>query len=80
MTLTLIRLRVIAAPDYDLPLSKQVVANMTGPVVPFAVALLREAIFGDQPCATRNHFANTIEALGRTVTANKSTPEYVSEL
>lgn len=75
VTLTLIRLRVIAAPDYDLPLSKQVVANMTGPVVAFAVSLLREAIFGDQPCATRNHFANTIEALGRTVTANKSTPE-----
>ncbi|KAG8914689.1 hypothetical protein FRC00_011472 [Tulasnella sp. 408] len=75
VTLTLIRLRVIAAPDYDMPLSKQVAANMTGPVVAFAVSLLREAIFGDQPCATRNHFANTIEALGRTVTANKSTPE-----
>ena len=60
-----------------MPLSKML-RDFGGSVMQFAVSLLHEAIFGDVPCATRNHFANTIEALSRSVAVNKATPEYVS--
>ncbi|KAG8902291.1 hypothetical protein FRB99_004653 [Tulasnella sp. 403] len=75
VTIALIRNRIITAPDYDLPLSKLVLRDFGATVVQFAVSLLREAMFGETPCATRNYFANTIEALGRAVTANRATPD-----
>ncbi|KAG8856743.1 hypothetical protein FRB96_006246 [Tulasnella sp. 330] len=75
VTMALIRSRLISPAEQDMPLAKMVSREFGQAVTHFAVTLVREAVLGEDPCATKNQFANTIEALSRAVTSNVATPE-----
>lgn len=73
--MALIRSRLISPAEQDMPLAKMVSREFGQAVTHFAVTLVREAVLSEDPCATKNQFANTIEALSRAVTSNVATPE-----
>jgi CCR4-NOT transcription complex subunit 1 len=71
----LIRAGLINVVDQDLQLAKMIVRDYRASVVDFTANLIRECLFSEQPCASRNQFTYSLEALSRAVHLSKATEQ-----
>ena len=65
MTVALLRGGVITFHDEDQQLAKIVERDLQPSFVEFVAALVRECVFGEQPCASRMQFHHCIDAINK---------------